>query len=64
MDPVFNLDAPLLSPTLIAARKGVSVEAVESAAKRLGVQYTRNAANRRLLSLRDAQKISKHFDRR
>jgi hypothetical protein len=63
-DTSIDLDTPLVLPTLVAYRKRVSADAVMDAAARLGIEFTRYPTGRRLMSLRDAQKISKHFDSR
>jgi hypothetical protein len=59
---IYDLDTAVLSPAQLATRKGVSVDAVEAAARRLGIEFERTPGRQRRMSLRVAQRLSDYFD--
>lgn len=61
-DTTIDLDTRLWPPSLVACRKGVSIDAVQQAARRLGIQVEKTPTRRDAISFRDVVRLSKHFD--
>lgn len=55
-------DTPIVPPAWLARLRGVSIEVVESTAKRLGIEFATTTTGRRALSYRESERIDRAID--